>query len=356
MRRRLGRLWCRSRRGARAARRPPAAHAALLRTVPEASVTVNAPPKQVALTYSEAVEPRFAIVSVTDAAGRQETTGPPRRSPANPDTLLVPLEQLARGLVPRLLACHLGRRPPGARRVHVRGRAECRAGAAVPGSVDLRVGSDTAAARRTLGRLPLGDGRDRACSRCGSRSHAPSSGASAGTSLRASRSRSPSPRSSGSSRFPSTLLLATADFAFGRSSRSASLVPLVPRLGVRPRLPRPLALLRALRRGSGGGALGRPARSRAALDRRAARDLRRRARCGSDSRHARRSPAMPRKPRRAGSRSSSTGCTSPPVSCGSAVSSGCSFSGAAFLRPRASPGSSSPCRASRTSRSSPCSS
>ena len=43
------------------------------------------------LTYDEAVEPRFAIISVTNAAGQQETTGPVNRSPANPDTLVVPL-------------------------------------------------------------------------------------------------------------------------------------------------------------------------------------------------------------------------------------------------------------------------
>jgi copper transport protein len=73
------------------------AHAALLRTVPVASATVNAPPREVALTYDEAVEPRFAIVSVTDAAGRQETTGPPRRSPTNPDTLLIPVKRVAEG-------------------------------------------------------------------------------------------------------------------------------------------------------------------------------------------------------------------------------------------------------------------
>jgi copper transport protein len=73
------------------------AHAALLRTVPEASRTVNTPPKQVSLTYSEAVEPRFAIVSVTDAAGHQQTAGPPRRSAADPDTLVVPLKHLSEG-------------------------------------------------------------------------------------------------------------------------------------------------------------------------------------------------------------------------------------------------------------------
>lgn len=73
------------------------AHAALLHTVPSASGIVNVPPKQVRLVYSEAVEPRFAIVSVTDAAGKQQTIGPPARSPANPDELDVPLRQLAEG-------------------------------------------------------------------------------------------------------------------------------------------------------------------------------------------------------------------------------------------------------------------
>jgi copper transport protein len=73
------------------------AHAALLRTVPSASGVVNSPPAEVSLTYSEAVEPRFAIVSVTDAAGTQQASGPPRRSPANPDTLVVPLRHLAQG-------------------------------------------------------------------------------------------------------------------------------------------------------------------------------------------------------------------------------------------------------------------
>jgi copper transport protein len=73
------------------------AHAALLRTSPVASGVVNAPPTAVKLTYSEAVEPRFAIVSVTDAAGRRQTAGQPFRSPANLDELDVPLHRLAEG-------------------------------------------------------------------------------------------------------------------------------------------------------------------------------------------------------------------------------------------------------------------
>ncbi len=67
------------------------AHAYLVKTVPAASVVLNAPPPNIQLTYDEAVEPRFAIISVTDAQGHQETTGPVHRLPADPDTLVVPL-------------------------------------------------------------------------------------------------------------------------------------------------------------------------------------------------------------------------------------------------------------------------
>jgi copper transport protein len=67
------------------------AHAYLIRTEPPASQVLNAPPKTVALTYDEAVEPRLAIISVTNAQGTQETTGPVQRSPADVDTLVVPL-------------------------------------------------------------------------------------------------------------------------------------------------------------------------------------------------------------------------------------------------------------------------
>jgi copper transport protein len=67
------------------------AHAYLVKTVPAASGVLDTPPKTVALTFDEAVEPRFAIISVTNASGAQETTGPVRRSPADPDTLVVPL-------------------------------------------------------------------------------------------------------------------------------------------------------------------------------------------------------------------------------------------------------------------------
>ena len=67
------------------------AHAYLVSTSPAASVVLNKAPRTVSLTYDEAVEPRFAIVSVTDPAGSQQTTAPVGRSRANPDTLVAPL-------------------------------------------------------------------------------------------------------------------------------------------------------------------------------------------------------------------------------------------------------------------------
>jgi copper transport protein len=73
------------------------AHAALVRTIPRANVVLNRPPPVVLLTYSEAVEPRFAAVSVTNAGGRQETSGPPHRSASDPKTLVVPLKRVGEG-------------------------------------------------------------------------------------------------------------------------------------------------------------------------------------------------------------------------------------------------------------------
>ena len=63
------------------------AHAYLVKTVPAASVTVNTPPPSVQLTYDEAVEPRLAIISVTDVDAHSVTDGPVTRSPANPTRL-----------------------------------------------------------------------------------------------------------------------------------------------------------------------------------------------------------------------------------------------------------------------------
>jgi copper transport protein len=72
-----------------------AAHAGLVRTDPAANAVVDGSPAQVSLTYTEPVEPRFAIVSVTDPSGAQMTAGPPTRPGGT--TLVVPLKTLQPG-------------------------------------------------------------------------------------------------------------------------------------------------------------------------------------------------------------------------------------------------------------------
>ncbi len=76
------------------------------------------------------------------------------------------------GLVPRLLACDLGRRPPGAGRLHLRSRPERRARAAVQDPAYRPDGDDDAAPRRALGGVPDDHERDRAA-RPPSRDRAP---------------------------------------------------------------------------------------------------------------------------------------------------------------------------------------
>ena len=73
------------------------AHAALLKTFPAASAEVDTPPTEVRLVYDEVVEPRFAIVSVTDAAGHQQVDATVHRSASNPYELDAPLRHVAEG-------------------------------------------------------------------------------------------------------------------------------------------------------------------------------------------------------------------------------------------------------------------
>jgi copper transport protein len=75
------------------------AHAYLVETDPSASGVLSSPPRQVALTFSEAVEPRFAHISVTDSSNPpvQEAIGPVHRSASDPNTLVVALRPLTEG-------------------------------------------------------------------------------------------------------------------------------------------------------------------------------------------------------------------------------------------------------------------
>src|ERR1700726_3919534 len=83
--------------GALAAPPSAAAHAYLITTFPSPSGHLDVPPPDVSLTFDEAVEPRFAIISVTDAGAHQETTGPVHRAASDPDTLVVPLKKVPEG-------------------------------------------------------------------------------------------------------------------------------------------------------------------------------------------------------------------------------------------------------------------
>lgn len=73
------------------------AHAALLKTFPSASAEVDTPPRVVRLVYDEVIEPRFAVVSVTDAAGHLQVDGAVRRSASDPYEIDVPLRRAAEG-------------------------------------------------------------------------------------------------------------------------------------------------------------------------------------------------------------------------------------------------------------------
>ena len=73
------------------------AHAYLVKTFPAASQEIDTPPTQLRLVYDEAVEPKFAVISVTDAAAHQEVNGAVRRSKTNPNEIDVPLKRVPGG-------------------------------------------------------------------------------------------------------------------------------------------------------------------------------------------------------------------------------------------------------------------
>jgi copper transport protein len=72
-------------------------HAALLSALPAPNRVAQGAVHEVDLRYSEPVEPRFAVISVTDAKGRQLATGAPGRSPADPRTLTRSVKSLRPG-------------------------------------------------------------------------------------------------------------------------------------------------------------------------------------------------------------------------------------------------------------------
>jgi methionine-rich copper-binding protein CopC len=76
---------------------PAFAHAQLRGAVPAAGSTVTTPPTEVALSFSEAVEPRFSRIEVLDAAGQPMQKPDARTVPGDPTRLVVSLMPLKPG-------------------------------------------------------------------------------------------------------------------------------------------------------------------------------------------------------------------------------------------------------------------
>lgn len=73
------------------------AHAHLRTAAPAVGGTVQASPPEVALTFTEGVEPRFSTIEVQDAAGRRVDKADVHAAPADRKILGVGLPQLAPG-------------------------------------------------------------------------------------------------------------------------------------------------------------------------------------------------------------------------------------------------------------------
>ena len=74
-----------------------AAHPALVRTDPTAGVVEDTAPPRIALTFADPVEHAFSAVSVTNANGKRQTVGGPRRAPDDSRTLIAPVGALTEG-------------------------------------------------------------------------------------------------------------------------------------------------------------------------------------------------------------------------------------------------------------------
>ena len=72
------------------------AHAFLDRAVPAVGATVAAP-KEVAIWFTEQIEPAFSAIEVTDAAGNRVDPGGTHRDAANPSLLHVAVGPLKPG-------------------------------------------------------------------------------------------------------------------------------------------------------------------------------------------------------------------------------------------------------------------
>ncbi len=73
------------------------AHAHLRSAVPSVDGTVSASPPEVAITFTEGVEPRFSSIEVQDSAGKRVDKQDARTSPSDNKLFIVSLPSLAPG-------------------------------------------------------------------------------------------------------------------------------------------------------------------------------------------------------------------------------------------------------------------
>ncbi len=75
-----------------------AAHAVMKGSLPAAGTTVEAPVKEIQLTFNEKVEESFSSVTVKDSGGKDVSTNKVHISAAKPTTLLLDVPALTSGL------------------------------------------------------------------------------------------------------------------------------------------------------------------------------------------------------------------------------------------------------------------
>jgi methionine-rich copper-binding protein CopC len=76
---------------------PAFAHAHLRSATPAVDSTVQTAPTQVAITYSEGVEPKFSTIEVQDSAGKRVDKNDPHTAPSDNKILSVGLPSLPPG-------------------------------------------------------------------------------------------------------------------------------------------------------------------------------------------------------------------------------------------------------------------
>jgi copper resistance protein C len=73
------------------------AHAFLKQAAPPVGGTVAISPKEIRLTFSEGIEPRFSEIELATSDGRAIATGPVIRDPGDDKQLVLPVPPLAPG-------------------------------------------------------------------------------------------------------------------------------------------------------------------------------------------------------------------------------------------------------------------